>query len=122
MQSMISTGAAVLSMVLGRRKLGSTSVGRAATAARGHGRARSQADDVRRALEDADAYEEKLEDLERKLEQEVEELTDKFDVEALELDEMLLKPRKSDIDIRHVALAWAPFTTDAVGGKVPLFL
>ncbi len=121
-QSMLSTGAAVLSMVLGRRALGASNVRRAASAARGHGRIRAQADDVRRAESDVNAYEEKLEEIESKLEEAVQELSEQFDVHSLEIDALLLKPRKSDIQIRHIALAWAPFTTDSIGAKVPLFL
>jgi hypothetical protein len=120
-QSMISTGATILGAVMGRRMISSTNVGRAATAARGVGRARKQADDVDRAREDIDTYTEKLEDMENELASEIEEIEDRFDVDALELDELMLKPRKSDIDIRHLALAWVPFGRDAAGGKVPLY-
>ncbi len=120
-QSIISTGAAVLSMVLGGRKLSSTNVGRAATAARGHGRARTQADDVRRAESDVDAYADKLDALQEELQHECEEIERQFDVERLDIDELLLKPRKADINIRYLALAWAPFTTDSAGRRVPLF-
>ena len=120
-QSMISTGATILGAVMGRRMISSTNVGRAATAPRGVGRASKQADDVDRAREDIDTYTEKLEDMENELASEIEEIEDRFDVDALELDELMLKPRKSDIDIRHLALAWVPFGRDAAGGKVPLY-
>ncbi len=121
MQSVISFGATILGAVLGRRRLGSTTVGRAATTARGVERASKQADDVKRAQADVDAYEEKLEELREELEHEIQAIADRYDVGRLELDKLRLKPRKSDIDIRHVVLAWAPFGRDAAGGKIPLF-
>ena len=120
-QSWISTGATILGAVMGRRMVSSTNVGRAATAARGMSRASKQADDVSRAREDVETYAEKLEALEAELEDEVREIEDHFDVDELELDELLLKPRKSDIDIRHVALAWVPFGRDAAGARIALF-
>ncbi|MEM7317276.1 MAG: ATP-binding protein, partial [Planctomycetota bacterium] len=121
MQTAISFGATVLSAVLGRKTFSSTTVGRAASAARGIGRSAKQADDVRRAQADVDSYQQKLEDLVSELESEIEEIEDKYDADSLELDELLLKPRKTDIDIRHVALAWVPFGRDAAGTKIPLF-
>ena len=107
--------------MLGRKVLGSTNVGRAATAARGVGRSRKQADDVARAEEDVIAYTERLEELQREIELEVAEIEQRYDSDALELDELLLKPRRTDIDIRHMALAWVPFGHDAAGSKIALF-
>ncbi len=120
-QTMISTGATILGAVLGRRVASSTNVGRAATAARGVGRARKQAEDVGRAMEDIESYKAKLQSLEDEVAEEVAEIGQRFDVDELELDVLLLKPRKSDIDIRHIALAWVPFGRDATGAKVALF-
>ena len=121
MQSAISIGASLLGAVLGRKVLGSTNVRRAASAARGVGRSQKQADDVQRAEEDVIAYTEKLEEMQRDIELEIAEIEQRFDSDALELDELLLKPRKTDIDIRHMALAWVPFGRDAAGGKIALF-
>ncbi len=121
MQTAISFGATILSAVMGRKTFSSTTVGRAASAARGIGRSAKQADDVRRAEADVESYTRKLEDLTAELESEIEEIEDKYDADSLELDEQLLKPRKTDIDIRHVALAWVPFGRDAAGTKIALF-
>ncbi len=120
-QSAISIGATVLSAVLGRRMFGSTNVGRAATAARSVGRSQKQVDDVRRAEEDVLAYQEKLDELEDEVKREVEQLEEQYDAFSLDLEELLLRPRRTDIDIRHIALAWVPFGRDAAGAKVALF-
>ncbi len=121
MQSAISIGASLLGAVLGRKTFGSTNIGRAASAARGVGRSRKQADDVHRAEEDVIAYTERFEELQREIEEEIAEIEQRYDSDSLELEELLLKPRKTDIDIRHMALAWVPFGRDAAGSKVPLF-
>ncbi|MEM8681219.1 MAG: ATP-binding protein, partial [Planctomycetota bacterium] len=120
-QSMIRIGETILGVVLGRRRLSRTTVGRASTTMRGMDRANKQQEDVHRAEANVEAYEAQLEDLQQELKDEVSELKAKYDVASLELEEVLLKPRRTDIDIRLVALAWAPFGRDAAGGKVRLF-
>ena len=79
------------------------------------GRASKQSQDVARAKENLETYQEKLEELEQQLEAETENIRDRFDPLTEELEVFQLKPRKSDIDIRLVALAWTPFLQDAEG-------
>ena len=121
MQSAISFGATVLSAVFGRKIMSGTNVRSAASAARGVGRASKQADDVRRALEDVEAYHEDLEDIENELAEEIEEIDEAYDPMKEELATYNLKPRKTDINIRSLALAWAPMGRGAGGQLVPLY-
>ncbi len=107
-QSMISWGTAVLSAVLGRKRLSATTVGRASTAMRGSSRASRQADDVRRAEDSLEDCQAQLEELELQLKEELRAIEQRLDVYALEIDELLLKPRRQDVQIRQVALAWVP--------------
>jgi hypothetical protein len=116
----ISLGATLLSVLLGHGRL--STLGRATTTARGFERAARQDEDVRRARADADAYAQQVEDLEQELQREVAEIQERFDCLTLPLAELKLRPRRSDIDIRELALAWCPFGEDAAGGKVALFL
>ena len=39
--------------------------------------------------------------------------------QAIELDKQVVNPRRSDINIQLVALAWAPFWQDELGGRTP---
>ena len=77
---------------------------------------------VDRAKEDLAARRRDLEELERELEREIEELSDRFRQEAEELETFELKPRRTDVDVRLVALAWVPYrqgddgTTEAAWG------
>ena len=121
MQTAISWGATILSAVMGRKKFGVGTIGRATTAARGMGRQRKQEADVVRAEERLMRYEEQLMELEGEIEQESDLIHDKFDPLTEELDTIQLKPRKSDIDIRTVALAWAPFALFDDGSAQQLF-
>jgi hypothetical protein len=45
----------------------------------------------------------------------------KFEPEALKLDDLVLKPRKTDIEIDRVSLAWLPFRVDARGTVAPVY-
>ncbi len=80
-----------------------------------------QASDVSRAEERLDRYQQQLAELEREIEQEEAIIADKFDPLQEKLATIQLKPRKSDIDIRTVALGWAPFVLHEDGSADPLF-
>lgn len=109
LQSALSWGTTILSAVLGRKKLGTTTFRRAATAARGTTRSRKQTDDIARAQSRLERYQNQLQDLEAELLGEEDLLRDKFDPLLEELDTIQLKPRRADIEIRVVGLAWVPF-------------
>ncbi len=121
MQTAISWGATILSAVMGRKAMGVGTIGRAATAARGMGRQRKQVADISRAEEQMIRYEDQLQELEGEIEQESDLISDKFDPLTEELDTIQLKPRKTDIDIRTVALGWAPFALFDDGTAEQLF-
>jgi hypothetical protein len=106
MQTAISVGATVLGALFGR-KLGSLSnVGRATTAARGLGRAAEQRADVARAAESAEELRGKLADLERELESELTRVRATVDPRTIPLERRTLRPRKSDVEVVRVVLAW----------------
>ena len=121
MQTAVSWGATILSALLGRKTIRVGTVGRAATAARRMGRQQKQAADVSRAERRLGRYEDQLQELEHEVELEQELISDKFDPQLEELETIQLKPRKTDIDIRTVALGWAPFVLHEDGTAEPLF-
>jgi hypothetical protein len=108
MQTMISVGATLLSAVLGRSPLSSTTIGKATTAARGAGRASRQSRDVDRAREKLEAYERQLEEMEAEFQRAGEEVRRTLDPMMEVLDTVVLKPRRTDVDVRLVSLAWVP--------------
>ena len=67
-------------------------------------------------------YEEQLQELEDEIQEESDLISNKFDPQLEELDTIQLKPRKTDIDIRTVALGWAPFSLNEDGTAEELFL
>jgi hypothetical protein len=48
-------------------------------------------------------------------------LDGKYSVENLALEEVVLKPRKSDIEIDQVSLVWLPYRIDGAGAATPVF-
>ena len=118
LETVISVGTTLLGAFFGRRRL-TTGL---RTATRGVGRSFKESQDVDRAREDLAARQRDLAELERELEQEIEELSDRFRQEAEELETFELKPRRTDVDVQLVALAWVPYrrgedgTLEAVWG------
>ncbi len=118
MQTAISFGATLLSSFLGRKKAG-LSLGRATTAARGVGRQMKENQDVERAEENAAAVAQKLSDLEAEFQSETAALEQSYDPQTEVLEKVSLKPTKSNIAVKLVTLAWAPYWHDANGAIGP---
>jgi hypothetical protein len=107
-QTAISFGATLLSAFLGRKKLSYGTLGRATTTMRGMGRAAKEGQDVKRAEANVAALQRQLAELNQELESEIDLLEDRFDPLSEELATTALRPRRTDVDVRLVALAWAP--------------
>jgi len=106
LQTAISVGTTVLGALFGRKKLSMSTIGRATTAARGAGRVAREKEDVERATRQLKEAQEKLAELEKALEAEAAELA--AERTAPEIDERAVRPRKGDVAIRRVVLAWRP--------------
>ncbi len=118
-QTAISLGATVLGALLGRKTISATSIGRATTAARGAGRTMKQAGDVGRAKENVAAIHQQISDLEAELKNELDEAAAAADPLTEKLEAVAVQPRKSDVSVRLVGLAWAPWRRNAAGGDAP---
>jgi hypothetical protein len=120
-QTAISFGATLLSAMVGRKMTSRSSVGRATTAARGVGRSMQQAQDVDRAREKLEARVQKLRDLEAEFESEMEDVRERYDPDVEELETVIVRPKKKDIAVKLVALAWAPHWLGEGGEVVEAF-
>jgi len=107
-QTAISMGAALVTSLLGRKRLSSTSLGKLTTAARGWGRSREQAGDVDRAEEARQELERDRLLLEEEMQRELAALRARVDPAVEELSPQILKPRRSDVQVETVTLAWRP--------------
>jgi hypothetical protein len=108
MQTAISFGTTLLSGLLGRKAVSVGSIGRATTAARGVSRSMKESADVTRAAENVEALQQQLQELNAQLESEINQLMSTSDPTTEQLETVSLKPKKKDINIKLVALAWRP--------------
>lgn len=104
MQTFISVGSTILGALLGRKALSSANVGKAATAARGVSRSMKEGSDVASAEQGAEAIGRQIADLETECEAESAALR----ATEPEIETVEVKPLKSGITVRLVALAWRP--------------
>jgi len=104
----VNAGTTLLGMVLGRKKVSATNLRRAGSVLSGWTRSGKEEGDVERAGEQVAREKERLGALQAELESEIDELARRFDPTTLELSTVTLKPRRADVDVRQVLLAWVP--------------
>ena len=121
-QTAISFGATLLGSLLGRKAAGLGTLGRATTTARGVSRSMKEAEDVTRAEENVAAVAQKLADLEAEFKAEAAGVERLLDPQTEELAKVSLKPKKVNIDVKLVALAWAPYWSGMQGGDKPAWI
>ncbi len=119
LQTALSFGSALLTAFMGRKVASSGNVGRAASTIRGVSRSMKESGDVGRAEENVDALRQQCAELESALQREIDELSVRIDATAIALEPVTLKPKRSDVRARVVALAWAPYVTEPSGRETP---
>ena len=107
-QTAISVGATVLSALFGRKTISSTTIGKATTAARSAGRTMKQAGDVGRANETVEAVQGQIRDLDAELQAELAAARAAGDPVSEKLETLTLRPKKTDVTVRRIALVWTP--------------
>ena len=107
MQTAVSMGATLLGALLGRKAVSVGTLGRATTAARGVGRSMKEASDVKRATEGVESVKEAIVTLEGEIAEAVAGVTARIDQDA-PLDQVSLAPKRGQIEVQFVALAWKP--------------
>ncbi|MFI5321725.1 MAG: ATP-binding protein, partial [Myxococcota bacterium] len=111
LETAVSLGASVLGALFGRKLASATNVGRAASVAKSVGRAARQREDIERAEESAEAIAAQQKELESEFQGEVDALRSGGDVDALEISDLTVSPRKSDLSIDSLVLLWTPRAT-----------
>ncbi len=116
LQTAISIGASLLGAFTGRKSSARTS---ATSAARGIGRSMSQSSDVGRAEDTVEAIQKQLADLNAEFEAESAELASRIDPASEELQTVTIRPKKADINVQLLTLAWSPYWQDETGSLEP---
>jgi hypothetical protein len=96
----------VLSAFTGRKLASSANIGRAATAMKSASRVARERADIGHAEETVEAIQQRYVDLQAEFEGEVDAIETNLAADRLELETLEIKPRKSDINVTRVALAW----------------
>jgi hypothetical protein len=117
----IALGNSVLGALLGKKTITKANVTRAASAAKAAGRAAERRGSVTQAEQSLDVSQRKHTELQAKFQEEVEALVSALRPEALELEPVALRPKKADITVERVVLAWLPYHTRTEGPIVAAY-
>jgi hypothetical protein len=106
-EELISTGETVVGMlgIFGRRR-STTGLSRAATKRRLTSKAKA---DIEESVAEIARLESEIEDMRRMLEEEAEAISEKWTMSLEQVEPYAVKPRRSDVEIELVALAWSPY-------------
>ena len=115
----VSFGAALLGAFMGKKMMSATNISKAGTAMRSVGRVTQESSDVGRAEENAGAIHQQYADLDAQFKQDCDAIDATSDPMTDELDKVTLKPKKTNITVRMLALCWAPHAMDAGGNATP---
>ncbi len=115
----VSFGTAILGVVLGRKRISSTSASRVGTAIRTAGSARKEAADVERAKQTANKVRKDIVALSKELEKELAALDTSFDAQSEELGEIVVRAKSTDIHVAITGLVWLPYAADDKGRLHP---
>jgi hypothetical protein len=117
LQTAVSVAGSILGGFLGRKAV---TAGSLTTAARGAGRVVQQHDDVKRAEGNVKLIQAQMAELEAQFAQDAAGVG--VDAAATEqLESVVIRPKKADIDVTIVTLAFAPHWQDAGGQLAPAF-
>jgi hypothetical protein len=119
--TVISIGTSLIGALFGKKTVSAANVGRAATAARAASRIGREKQDVTQAEETMHAVQVQLDELNAQFEAETEALDAATAPDAFKLDEVEIKPKKADIGITRVVLAWTPWNVSNDGIANPAF-
>ena len=114
-QAAISIGATLLGAFTGRKKISSSVLGKASTAAGRVSRSMEAQSDISRAKETVEALQQQFNDLQAQFDEEVAALASRIDPATETLEPVVIRPKKTDITVQLVALAWMPHWKDAEG-------
>ncbi len=108
LSSALHAGVSIMGALLGRKKVSATSVRSAGTSIRSMGRTSKEKADIARAKQELEELNAKLEEMDKEFQADLEAVKTKYDVDNLEIEELSLSPRKSDISVERMAVLWIP--------------
>lgn len=118
MNTFINIGSTILDSFLGKKRLGKSTMSKAASTARSVGRSRQQMSDIDRAEASLKTYQSDLEAMEAQLQAELDALSEQTEANV---ETVAIKPKKTGISVRSMAVLWLPYEQNILGELSPLF-
>ena len=115
MTGWLNVGASLLGAFMGNKVASATNVRRGASAIGSFTRASKQAGDVGRAEETIEAIQAQMQELDAQFQAETQALQNQSDPLNEKLESFSIKPKKKDINVKVIALAWTPHWKDDRG-------
>jgi hypothetical protein len=119
LDTVVTVGTTLLGAFLGRKTLSVTNLNRARTALRSGSRTVKERQDVGSAQQQLEAAKQQLADAEAEFQEETEKREASAAPDALAVVEFTVSPRKSDIAIGNLLLAWTPWRARPDGVHSP---
>ncbi len=110
----VSIGSTLLGALLGRRSSTRGTINRAASSVNRASRAMREKDDIKRAKAGLQAAQQELVALEDRFREDAEKMKN-VDVADLKVSEIVIRPRKSDITVGELSIAWVPWSVSEDG-------
>ena len=119
LDTVVTVGTTLLGAFLGRKAVSVTNLNRARTALRSGSRTVKERQDVGTAEQQLETAKKQLGDAEAEFQEEAEKLQAAAGPDALAIVEFTVPPRKSDIAVGNLLLAWSPWRAGADGFPAP---
>ena len=119
LDTVVTVGTTLLGAFLGRKAVSVTNLNRARTALRSGSRTVKERQDVGTAEQQLESARKQLADAEAEFQEETEKLQASAAPGALAVAEFTIPPRKSDIAVGNLLLAWSPWRTGPDGMPAP---
>jgi hypothetical protein len=104
----VALGTGILGAIFGRKVASVANVGRAGSVLRGAGRVKKERADIAHAEEDLQALRAELVALQGEVEEAAAAAAQALDVDAVTIETAEVAPRKADLDVYELVLAWVP--------------
>ena len=115
LQAGLSIFSTIMGAFVGRKITSATNVGRAASSVRSASKIAKESADIGHAQDTVESVQQKLAELEQEFEQASEQLKEQFSEDKMKIEEISISPRKTDITVDKLALAWIPWLVAANG-------
>lgn len=115
----LSIGASLLGAVFSRKMTSSANITRAASSMKQASRIARERQDISDANEGVDVLSQRLEELNNELKTETDKIQSDLAPDKLPLTEVVVQPKKSEINVSSVTLVWLPFIVATDGKSQP---